>query len=145
METITKYKAFDGREFIDADECAKYEAVSERIINTVAQLGEQPELPGCGFANGDGYLQHEEETFMRVRNGLCEIAYEISPHRWFKETIEKGLEAHESWAGRIISEIGNRSLDKAWHRIACTDSQFREWGQPYYASHPEQAKQVRLN
>lgn len=145
METITKYKAFDGAEFLDADECLKHELLSKRVIDIINQLGELPNLPGCGFQNGGGYLQHDKNTFMKVRNELCEIANEISPHKWFKETIEKGLDAHPSWAGRIIGEISNKALRNAWHRIECTDDQFREYGQPYFVRNPDDVKQVKLN
>lgn len=145
MQTITKYQAFDGREFFDADECQKYENFAERVTLLMKPLGDKPDLPGCEFENGGGYLQHDGDTFLKVRNALLELAKEQIKHRWIQETIDKGMEVHSSYAGRLISECGNRPLHSAWHRIECTDSKFREWGQPYYANNPSEAEQACLN
>ena len=145
METITKYKAYDGTEFTDPAKCQEYEQACHKIEAVTGRLPGKPNLPWCKFENGSGYLQHDEETFISVRNELCEIANGMLANTWFKQTIEKGMDVDASWAGRIISEIPNKALNNAWHRVMCTDSQFREWGQPYFASHPSKAEQVRLN
>jgi len=145
MQIITKYQAFDGREFFYADECRKYENFAERVSLLMKPLGELPDLPACGFANGGGYVQHDGDTFLKVRNALLEIAKEQITHTWLQESIDNGMDVHSSYAGHIISGYGNRYLSSAWHRIACTDNQFREWGQPYYADNPSKAKQVCLN
>lgn len=145
MKKITKYVADDGSEFNSLDECEKYELHCKHVSDVMKGLGETPELPGCGFSNGDGYLQHEEKTFMDVRTKLLEIAKQFTDHKWIQQTIDKGLDAHPSYAGRIIDECTTSPLRRAWYRIMCVDTKFREWGQPYYANYPEQAKNVRLN
>lgn len=145
MKQIIKYQSDDGTEFYDEDLCIEHELITDEINAWVSQLPEKPNLDGCAFENGAGYVQHAEEMFMRVRSELCEIANRLCPHPWFEQTIEKGLAAHSSNAGRIIGEIQNKALQKAWHRIECTDKMFREWGQPYFANHPQNAEQVCLN
>jgi hypothetical protein len=50
-----------------------------------------------------------------------------------------------SYAGRVINDTAPNFVYKAWYRFMCLDDQLREWGQPYYASHPEDAEYKRLN
>ena len=38
METITKFKAIDGREFNDKDECVKYELLIDRVNSIMNTL-----------------------------------------------------------------------------------------------------------
>lgn len=143
METVTKYKAFDGSEFTDRAECMQHEencAIAEKIMR---QIPLKPD--GCDFANGSGYLQHSSNTLLQVRNEFLEFCKRYTSHKWLQETIDKGWDAHGSYAGRILDECAPRSISKHWYRFMCIDSDFREWGQPYYASNPDQAKQVRLN
>lgn len=143
METITKYKAFDGVEFTDKSACMQHEencAIAEKIMSGIDLAPS-----GCDFANGAGYIQHESGKLLQVRNEFLEFCKRYTTHKWLQETIDKGWDAHSSYAGRILDECAPRSINKHWYRLSCVDSQFREWGQPYYASNPQEAQQVRLN
>lgn len=144
MKKIAKYVADDGSEFTSERKCREYEAHCKRVAQILKPLGPLPNLPACGFANGDGYIQHDEQTFMKARVELLEQAKKFTTHKWIQESIDKGMDAHSSYAARIIQECTTTALDRAWCRIQCVDRQFREWGQPYYAEHPEKAKQVKL-
>jgi hypothetical protein len=144
MKTITKYIANDNTEFYEEDKCRAYEAACAEIERIMAPLGQIPNLPACGFENGAGYLQHDKDVARAARRSLLEIANRLMPHNWFVQAITDET-VHPSWPGRMISEMGNRSLDRAWSRFNCMTPDFREYGQPYYASHPEAAKNVRLN
>lgn len=144
MKAITKFQAYNGTEFTDAEECALYEAKCASADAVIALLPPQPELPGCGFNNGGGYLQHDPVTFKAARRALLELALKEQDHPWLHDSIAKE-DTHPSYAYRIISECCTKQLNDAWYRIACTDRFFREWGQPYYRDHPEEAKQVCLN
>lgn len=146
MEKVVRYKAFDGREFNSETECLEHEEISNEIQMVVSELPTLlPEYGRCDFVGGAGYIQHDKDRFMRVRVKLCEIANKIYEHQAFTQTIEKGMKADSDWAGRIIAEIPNKTLRSAWHRISCTDSQFREWGQLYFTNNPDKGTQVRLN
>lgn len=145
METITKFKAYDGVEFTNSNKCEEYEKQSREVEAIIIQLPQKPELPGGGFENGKGYLQHNEELFMKIRSELLEFAKKFTDHQWIQQSIDKGTDVHASWAGRLIDECGINALRKAWNRIMCVDSSFREWGQPYYANNPGKGKQVALN
>jgi len=142
METITKYKAFDGKEFTNKDKCTEYEEQSNLALEVISCIHKAPD--SCDFANGSGYIQHEHKDVSIVRNELLELAKFYTDHKWIQQSIDDHS-VDTSWAGRIIGEYCNESLNKAWNRISCIDNQLREWGQPYYASHPNMGQQVKLN
>jgi hypothetical protein len=144
MKTILKYVAYDGREFIDQTACQEYEDNCRAADLAVSRLPPRPKGDGCAFENGHGYIQHDRETFLKVRRLLLEQAKKESPHAWIDQAIADET-VHPSWAHRWISECCCGQLGKAWYRILCTDSQFREWGQPFYAANPDKGEQVCLN
>lgn len=143
-ETITRYISDDGNTFYDEVSCRKHELLLAEVGAIMARLPSLPDNEDYKFGNGGGYIQHDVETFMSVRRQLLELANTIEPHKWFTDAIEKGLDVHASWPGRLISDMGG-PLNKAWYRIMCVDKLFREWGQPYYAEHPNEGEQIRLN
>lgn len=143
MEAITKYKAFDGLEFNDADACAEHEANCKEADQIMSQLPAHPDT--CAFSNGGGYLQHDKDLLLKVRNQFCEFAKRYTDHKWIQQTIDKGFEAHASWVDRLIGETAPRSISKHWYRFMCIDSEFREWGQPYFTKNPNKAEQNQLN
>lgn len=110
-------------------------------MDIINRLGSKPE--SCDFSNGCGYIQHKKETFLSVRNDLLELAKFYIDHKWIQEAIDRQT-VHSSYAHRLIGELSNISLNKAWYRIHCTDSRYREWGQPYYADHPESGTQQEI-
>lgn len=143
MQTITKFRAYTGAEFDDVDKCRTYEDRCHRIDTELARLPNHI-LSGCDFANGGGYIQHAAGTFYSVRENLLKIAKETCDHRWIDQALADPS-FHASWIHRLTSEGNDSHLDRAWHRILCTDPNLREWGQPFYAAHPDRAKQVQLN
>ncbi len=143
METITKYKADDGREFLDAGECRTHEENCSLAENIMSEMCPRP--GGTDFANGSGYIQHEPSKVLEVRAKFLEFCKRYTTHKWIQESIDKGFEAHASWAARIIGEAAPDTIYKHWHRFSCIDSSGREWGQPFYADHPEKAESNQLN
>ncbi len=143
MRQVTKYKANDGSEFTDAAECIKHERNCADADEIMSKLPTKPNT--CDFSNGGGYLQHDKDTFLVVRNKFCEFAKRYTDHKWIQDTIDNGMDAHPSWVGRMIDECAPRSISKLWYRFMCVDSEFREWGQPYYADNPDKADQTCLN
>lgn len=142
MKTITKYKALDGAEFTDPVECEKYEAFARRCEAVIKHLKPLPKDKDLRFANGHGFIQQDPMSVAAVRRDLLELAKEVTTHKWIQQSIDDPT-AHHSWAGRIISEV-SEPLWKAWYRIGCIDKQGREWGQQYYADHPDQAEQFEI-
>ena len=143
MTTITKFKAIDGKEFDTEKECVEYENLIETVKTIMSKLKEKPN--SCDFSNGSGYIQQNQSDLKIVKIQLLELCKKYIDHKWIQQTIDDDT-VHLSYAGRLISEYSNlRPIDFAWSRLMCVDSQFREWGQPYFATHPEEAKQVCLS
>lgn len=145
MEQITKYVAKDKSEHTDIDACLRRDADYDSFMKIIDGLPPRP--PCCEFDNGHGYIQHDATRFMRLRSEICEFSKRYTDHKWLQDTIDKGLEVHDSWAGRIIGECCPDFVYRlGWHRVSCTDKQFREWGQPYFANNPQEARSiVRIN
>lgn len=145
MDAITKFKTYDGSEFDDRVDAEKYEADCRIADAIIAQLPPLPKEDGCRFSNGHGFIQHDPKLFARVRLQLLQQAAKETDHKWIRESIEDPT-VHASWAARIISESCTDQLHRAWYRIHCTDSQFREWGQPFYAGNNGQgAEHICVN
>lgn len=144
MQTIQKFVSDDGLEFVDRQACIRYEAMCKEVAEIMSKLPAIPELPGCGFANGDGYLQHDPVVAKAARDALLRIANTIMPHKWFQQTLD-GENVHASRAGRLISEMSEKCVWQAWHRFSCMTADWREYGQPFYANNPDKASDVCLN
>lgn len=144
MHAIQKFVSDDGIEFMSQSACEDYEALSGRISILINHLIPIPHLSDCSFENGAGYIQQDPAMARSVQIELLKIADELMPHEWFK-TAMKNDTAHPSWPARLIDEMGHRNLQMAWHRFSCMTPEFREYGQPYFASHPAEAKDVCLN
>lgn len=144
MKAITKYVSDDGREFTDEAKCVAYEVLCAKVAAIMSKLDPIPDLPSCGFANGGGYLQHDPVIAAEARIALLVLANEVMPHRWFAETIANP-DADSSWASRMIGEMSEPCLWKAWSRFGCMTKGFREYGQPYFRLNPSEAKNICLN
>ena len=142
MQTITKFKAIDGVEFTDKQECIKYELLIDRVNSIMNTLPKHPD--SCDFSNGIGYLQHDKTTLRNAKVSLLTICKEYIDHKWIQQSID-GDTVHPSWVGRLLGDYGIRPLERAWNRFQCIDSKYREWGQPYFAYNPEKATQKCLS
>ena len=142
MRVVTKFKATDGVEFTTESDCLAYEDACGDIDTILGMLPEKPDT--CDFSNGSGYIQHSMDNFMKARNAYLEYVKIYTDHKWIQQSIDQGLDAHPSWVARI-SECFPGYIAKKWHRFQCVDNQLREWGQPYYANHPEDATALQLN
>lgn len=123
METITKFKAIDGVEFNDKQECIKYELLIDRVNSIMNTLSKHTD--SCDFSNGSGYLQHDKTTLKNAKISLLTIMKEYIDHKWIQQTIDDDS-IHPSHVGRLISDYGIRPLERAWNRIQCIDSKYRE-------------------
>ena len=142
MEKITKFKAIDGAEFNNKNECLDYENLIERVNAIMSKL---PKLPSneTDFVNGAGFIQHGKLDLILARLSLLKICKEYINHKWIDQTMYDET-VHPSWVARLLGDYGIRPLQKAWDRFLCIDKQHREWGQPYFAANPDKGQQVRL-
>lgn len=138
MKKVNKYVSTDGREFNDEVSCRKYEEIIAAVEMLMKQL---PKLPArSAFANGEGYLQHDKKTFCKVWNGFYKIACELHP-----SIKREGFELCSYGFGRTLDDSGS-PLYGYYVRYLCTNHvTFREYGQPYYVTHCDEAVDTRLN
>lgn len=141
MQSITKFKAIDGKEFNNENECLNYENLIKRVNEIMNVLPQLPNEENCNFLNGDGFIQHDKKILQKVRIELLEEIKQHIKHKWVQQTIDDE-NAHPSYVGRLIDEYQINPLSKAWHRFMCIDKLGREWGQPYFASNPGKGKQI---
>jgi hypothetical protein len=150
-EPIIVWKATDGSQWKDEEAARKRDALCADVAEALLPLGAKPD--GTDFANGGGFVQHTEAQVRRVRRELYSIANVKGILKWWfdsqredhaqtEEALKMGI--HPSWYRRML-DGAHAPLDRAYGRLNCIDGQFREWGQPYYADHPDEAKQVCLN
>ena len=143
--TRTVYKAVDGAEFDNKEECIKYEELIKAVNSIMSKLPPKPKDDTCSFSNGEGYIQHSDINFNKVRLELLELMRLHIKSDWIQQNIDDST-IHSSWIGCLLDE--NREVEpirRAWFRISCTDSKYREWGQGYYAEHPEKGNHIKLN
>jgi len=148
MGKITKYKAIDGKEFNSESDCQDYEILIDQVNQIMSQIEDCKKYDeGLGFSNGEGYVQHKPETFLKVKREILELVKTKIDHHWIQQTIDAiGTDdVHPSWVGRILGDYNFDPIYKAWYRISCTDNKYREWGQGYFAANPEKGKQIELN
>ena len=142
METITKYKAIDGLEFESKKQCVEHEILIEKVDKIMSKLEAHPKEDNCDYANGSGFIQQDESTVKKVRLELLKLIKTKIKHKWIQQSIDDDT-IHPSYVGRIVH--GNAPFSKAWYRFMCIDKDYREWGQGYFALHPNEGKQVKLN
>ena len=137
MQTVTRYKANSGRVF--EDEAA---ATADDLLfaqqQEVSRLLPQAVDDACTYANGGGYVQHSVADVAAFKAGLRKlIAMEFGEH---SEALKHFDTNPTGYAGRYLDDSGSNTY-RLWSRLAHIDSQLREWGQGYYALHPEEGTQ----
>lgn len=135
MKEVTKYAADDGTVFDTAEEAIAYENLLLKLAAVDLLL--RPVPTTVEFANGDGYVQQGIHAIGKYTEALgkeTEKRYRVNtagPHgicRMLSDTDEPHA----------------KELRRRWGRLLCIDRMYREWGQPYYAMHPENGKLVEV-
>lgn len=148
MKQIAKWKADDGAEFNDEAACAAYESLCAEVAGVMARLPPRPDDAGCRFSNGHGYLKHDPVVWLGVQRDIARIGRrsftDECATRHFNFVIDGDKPLGHTMIGRFIDDGCPRPVYRAWSRLMCVDQEYREWGQPYYALHPDQAEHVAL-
>jgi hypothetical protein len=112
------YEARDRKRFDKKADCVEHERRLDVVDATMALLGKKrPEY------HGDEYVQHSAEVVARFR-----------------------VEAKRLMDGKHPRELddGGHPYSRLYYMLMCIDQQNREWGQQWYAAHPNpNAKAVR--
>ncbi len=133
MQTITKYKTKDGREFNNETEAKAHEFLLTKIENAVFPLGKSLEYP----KSSKGWIQHSRANVEKVHRGLLILAKPLFYGKSYpvltKAYDDNPLSIHPmSTLGRILSN-SNSPIYTAWQRLMCIDKEYREHNQPYFA------------
>ena len=144
MKVITKYKASDGIEYIKEQDCIRHEELIERVNTIMGELIPIPKSDGCAFENGKGFIQQDASVFKRARTNILLEIGKLVNHQWVQETIDdESIDL--GYVGRLIDGDDLLPLYRTLYRLKCVDRQYREFGQPYFALHPEKAELILLN
>lgn len=108
MKPVTVYEARDGARFNESAKAEEHERYLDARDHALEPLGAAAHDPRCKFANGKGFITHTREAV---------------------------LEAKARWA-RTVADFGKDPRDIP-NRLYSIDGRGREWGQPYFANHPE--------
>ena len=136
MKIIEKYVANDGTEFRNGKDALHRDELLNSISSIEKLLPTRPD--DANFANGHGYIQHKYETIEKVKGFLYELCLIESP----------SLSEYNFDSYGFVRSLDDSSspLYKLYYRIVmCVDDQLREYGQPYFANHPDKAEQRQLN
>ena len=142
MKEIIKYQAIDGKVFDLKEECERYDVIAKEVEEFLKTILDSEQFDeGCSFSNGSGYVQHPENTYNRIEKKLIELSNKYFPF-WSKE---KPFTQFNYVLGRIIDDTNTKCLNTLSYKLMTIDTKGREWGQPYFKLHPDEAKNIRLN
>lgn len=137
IQTV-KYEAYDGQLFNSAPECLAHETLVAELRDIFSALPKLPKDPQCKFANGEGYIQHDAQTFNAVVK-----RFEALVHKTFPGLKGHTVATYGFW--RTLDD--NDSLFYVWGQRLLNTSlkSYREYGQGYYTNHEHEARGGQLN
>jgi hypothetical protein len=131
MNTISMYEAIDGSIHKMQSAALERETILSKIKDIQDLLPALPADTGCKFSNGGGYLICNKEQVESAKNMLFKLA---------KEITGRDFDNIHGIVGRYLDDSGSPAY-KVLYRLQCIDSQYRMWGQPYFAYNPDKGTQ----
>jgi hypothetical protein len=138
MKIVTRFESNDGHIWDSEEKAIARDKMIEDVKKAMRFLPEPPSE--CDFANGGGYIDHTASAVFATKSELIELSRPFLGE-WMERQTQPLTEIHASWFGRLL-DGGHEPLERAWSRMMCITPNGREFGQPYYAEHPDEAKQV---
>lgn len=126
VNQITVYEVA-GKRFDDYDKAKEYGVLCDKVDEIMKPLAH--EKMGIDFCNGKGFIQHDPAVVATVRTAVTKLAKELFPNCNADCMLPR-------WA--CDSDV--YCLYEAFTQLMCITSDGREYGQPYYATHPGEAK-----
>lgn len=139
MKTLTIYISEDGVQFQDEQKCREYE---EKAVLPIYALYKEiygdaiAKMQMSSFYNGGGYFQHTEASKSALKSLLLSTAnsYLNVNH----DDINYNL-------GRMLNDGDYTALYELFVRLMSIDVLNKEFGQPYYVGHCNEAKLFKIN
>lgn len=136
MKTVTRYEANDGSEWVDESQARARDELIAEVADVMSVL---PQPPRGALDSGKAYFQHSPANVLSAQAGLARAYLK----RWkdcnghIQYVIDTDKPAGDTFFGRLLSDGSMaQPITRAWSRISCIDSNFREWEQPYFTRHP---------
>lgn len=140
MKTINKYvDEISGKEFAKIEDAIASEKKNGGIKKMFAFWPDVPKDKHCKFSNGHYCYQRKEGDFLNYIDALIKAIKEYEPYIASQYNEGKGPMREDMGAGFMIGRYlcdGQSELNAKYHVLSniCPKC-FREWGQPYYATH----------
>jgi len=140
IESVTMFRAKDGKTFSDEISANRYEFDSEMKDIIVRIFPDRDKL-----ASGDFY-QLTPAMITHAKARFCAILRD----RFKDEAFAKAIDAFEedtrnNFVGRLLCD-SDSPLYGAWMIFESTDDKCRMFNQPYYANHPDNVgKQIPID
>ena len=141
ISKVMRYVTGDGSEFNTEAKALKYERLIKEIKEITADL---PKLPkDCSFANGEGYIQHSKSKVEEARAKLFKLAR--ANHKTLL-SVPAGEVLNSYYFARVLDDSDSPLYPVYIRLVQCINNDtYREYGQPYFASYPEEATGKCLN
>lgn len=134
MKKITVYQCEDGTRFDKENEALGYESYAARakaIESQLVSIGRE--------LNGNEYIQQDPAVVKKAKYDFLTLVAQRLP-KWKDWAIgcRDGIR-HISHIQRIICDYNIKWMQNLDFRLSCIDESGREFQQPYYVNHPEEA------
>ena len=132
------FQADDGQLFVKKMDAQAHEELTN-LVKKLKKAVLPAKFDDCDFANGSGFIQLSQRDVTTLTNEFL-TAIETYHKSWFS----KAKANPKGFIGRYLCD-SNSPLYETYSLLNQIDSANRLWGQPYYASNPNDGKQVQLN
>lgn len=126
MKPITAYKAFDGRVFEEAENCANYETHCYALLKIVDKLPKFEKTPS--YLLGDEYYQHDKVLYDEIVNEFIDYIENLYPNVKTMGDI-RGMDRVKlfTWMTNLLTMSGDMPSMTAWKFIGIVDDEYRQW------------------
>ncbi len=142
MKEIIKYQAEDGQLFDNREECFIYEQLIIKIAHETQRLDYgNPSVVGS-FSEGDYFIQQDKDVVDSVKVEMLVILHALG----FIIQYSNDLVSHIDFMllkGYTDGSIYEKPFRKILYRLACIDSEYREWGQYYFKLNPTKSDALK--
>lgn len=136
MKEITMYEANDGSKHKTAQSAIERDDLLSELKKIEDLLPSEPKDKGCNFSNGKGFIPVGKDRFEEAKRLMIAYAERLTGQNFHNNL--HGI------IGRYLDDSGSPAY-RLLYRMQCVDSQYRMWGQPYFAYNQNKGIQEEFN
>lgn len=147
IQSANAFITSDGKKFLSLSKAEEYQKnldEAERLSDLLG--GTNIKDDGCNFANGDGYyLLNTKKVELFIRD-FSAWALQNVYGKDFKGPADPIIICRSGYLGRYLSD-GDSPFCRPhsiFSSVILKAERWRRYGQPYFANHPEKAKNICL-